>query len=1139
MAGNLSPQLFDVMKKSNILKPVYLFAFLAGCLGHVAAAPFGPDGRATRWTQPDGDPLELRMFGDEYYARTENAAGYTVIRSAADNAYHYAELSADGTALFPSATLADEPAPAGLAKHLDLPKAKIVEIIRANRAKFDGERQERWNERVLAARQGDAAGPDAPKVRAAIVTGAKKGLTILVQFPNDPSTPAADPVTFPVTQAKIESFCNQVGYNQDGNTGSVRDFFFDQSVGKLTYTQVVTQIVTVPRARNYYNFTDYPTNKVLRGNAARLLVADAIEVLKAANFDFTGLSTDGNGRAIATNVFFAGPDSGVFAEGLWPQQSTLGASVSVGTNAIPVFISRFQITNAPNNAPVIGTFCHENGHLLLDYPDLYDYDLDSLGVGSHCLMGSGNYNNGGRTPSPINGYFKSIVGWSNVKNVTADDTVTVSMPSTGNVAYRFRKPGTPTEFFILENRGDGDKWAAASPDKGIAIWHIDETVTGNNDQDMTRDSHYQVSLEQADGDFDLENNRNGGDGADLFDQASPRFAVDTTPNARWWSGGSSSLIATVFGNIGASTSVVFGPLAPNTIIVDSPDGGESVFRESTFNVTWRANVTGNLKIELYKAGVFQSVLATNVPNTRNFKWVVPETLVTGNDYSVRISSLTNPVAVVDFSDTPFEVTNAQFPAGGNMPYGWYKPGDSSSAWKITKSTAYEGTSSLVSGKAGDGTTTAVAYRSNFKAGTLSFYMKVSSEQGFDFARFYLDGVRQVFTAAGSAPGLTGNSDWIPVSIPITAGNHTFRWTFEKDDSYAGLQDAAWLDGVTLPETTQEIAVANAGGNDLADGMTTSSFPGVVVGSASKAQTFTIKNVGKADLFGLKIIKSGANPGDFKVSALKKTALARGESTTFQVAFAPTDIGSLTAGIRILSNDEDEGEFNIGLAGTGLGIPKIGVFAANGTKLKDDGKATNFGFAVVGTTGKSRTFTIKNQGDGPLRNLAIAKSGKGKGDFKISGLAATSLVPGASTTFEVTFEPSARDERKARIEIRSNDKQSGPFDLNVSGIGAPKGGSSSAPANSLAAAFGSPSNGNAGQLPQATSVEVIQGQKYLALTVTKQAGNPHAGSVVVSPNLLDWFSGKQHTTILIDDATTLKVRDNTPVGGGVKRYIRLK
>jgi hypothetical protein len=48
-----------------------------------------------------------------------------------------------------------------------------------------------------------------------------------------------------------------------------------------------------------------------------------------------------------------------------------------------------------------------------------------------------------------------------------------------------------------------------------------------------------------------------------------------------------------------------------------------------------------------------------------------------------------------------------------------------------------------------------------------------------------------------------------------------------------------------------------------------------------------------------------------------------------------------------------------------------------------------------------------------------------------------------------------------------------------------------------------------------------------------------GLVEVSPDLLDWYSGTSHTTVLIDDATTLKVRDNTPVTPRTKRYIRLK
>jgi hypothetical protein len=143
------------------------------------------------------------------------------------------------------------------------------------------------------------------------------------------------------------------------------------------------------------------------------------------------------------------------------------------------------------------------------------------------------------------------------------------------------------------------------------------------------------------------------------------------------------------------------------------------------------------------------------------------------------------------------------------------------------------------------------------------------------------------------------------------------------------------------------------------------------------------------------------------------------------------------------------------------------------------------------------------------------------------------------TFAVTFRPTGRNARRAVIQIRSNDAKAGPFDLKVSGIGAPKAGANSASSIAAAAGFGSSSTSESGQLPQGTTVEVIDGQKYLALTVNKQAGNPVPGTVEVSPDLLDWFSGKKHTTILIDDATTLKVRDNTPVSLDAKRYIRLK
>ena len=1129
------------MKKSNIFKPLSLFVFLAGLPGFVNAAPYGPGGIETQWIQPGGETVALRVFGDDYYARTETPEGFTVIRDQADNAYHYAELSADGTSLVPSATLANEVAPAGRAQHLDLPKAKIIETIQLNRAKYDGDRALRWRERVQAVRRlGGAAnsGPTlrgaADKAQAAPVIGNIVGLTILVQFPDDTKTSGADPVNFPTTRGKIVRYCNEVGYTDDGNTGSVRDYFYDQSLGKLTYTQNVTQIITVPKARNFYNFSDYPANKVLRGDASRVLITDAIVALKANGFDFTSLTVDASKHALATNVFFAGPDSGVWTQGLWPQQWSLSFPLSVGTAAAPVYIDKFQITNALDSSPVIGTFCHENGHLILNYPDLYSNSPDGEGVGEHCLMGSGNYLNGGKTPSPINAYFKEIVGWGNITDIAPSGFKTASLPTTGNVAYRLRSPAITTESFIVENRGEGDKWAKYSDDKGIVIWHIDEAVDGN----LSGAAHYEVAIEQADGREDLENSRNRGDSTDYFDLTKAKFEDTTTPNAHWWSGDNSGVKTQVLTDVGANTTVLFGGLPPNTIFVGKPNGGEVVFPDSSMEITWQANISGSVKLELYKGGVVNSVISANETNDGSYIWSVPASLVSGKDYSVRISSISNAVLASDFSDTNFEVNDTTFPLGGKIPYGWYKPSGAATFWEITKSTIYEGKAALVSKNPGDGAKAAVAYRTTFRAGTVSFYIKVSSEKSYDFAKFYIDDVAQTLPSGGSKPGLSGNVDWVYASFPVSSGKHTLMWSYEKDDSYAGSKDCAWLDGVSLPGTTQEISVLNSNGDELVDGRGKTTFPDTIMETSSAAQTFTIKNVGKSPLTNLKVSKIGANPDEFTLQPLNVKALDPGKSTTFEIKFSPSHVGRRTAIVRIRSNDANEGSFDINVEGTGLGLPQIAVYEGDGSRIKDGATTINFSYAKVGSDGKIKTFTVKNQGSATLSGLKVSRISGDKADFKISPLGRTSLGPGASTTFKVTFHPTARDKREVKIQILSNDKKAGPIDMTFTGIGAPKSPATAAPASALAAAFASPTNGITGQLPQLTTVEVIHGRKYLALTVTKNAGVA-TGTVEVSPNLLDWFSGKNHTTILIDDSTTLKVRDNSPVTRETKRYIRLK
>ena len=1032
------------MKNSMNLKPISLLVLLASCLGYSSAAPFPPEGLRTTWNQPGVESVPLRIFGDEYYARTETEDGYTAFYNQAEGRYYYAMLSADGGSLISSTIPLPNAAPAGLAKHLELSPAKIAEISQQTRAKTDGDRAQSWSERVKAYQALQTANATADsrsinaakaRVKAAAVLGKKVGLTILIQFPDDGQTSSRDPVTFPANRGKIERFCNGVGYTEDGNTGSVRDYFFDQSLGRLTYTQNVTNIVTMPRARNYYNFEDFPANTKPRsdaGETGRMLLKDALTILKAQNFDFTTLSLDSNRRAIATNIFFAGQDSGVFARGLWPHASRLSSDVNVGTAANPIYISRYQITNIEDSSPTIGTFCHENGHLLLGFPDIYS--LSGEGVGRHCLMGSGNHLNSGRTPSPLNLYFKEVVGWTTITDLPPDVSSTFSLPTTGSVGYRIRRQGIPTENFIVENRGVGDKWAQFSNDKGIIVWHIDETIDGN----FRPNSQYGVAVVQADGRLDLEKGANRGDNGDYFDLSdNSELSNTTTPNANWFDGTASFFKLKVLTRVGASTDVKFGSLPSDTIAVSNPNGGETLYSVTNFSLLWEASIVGNVKIELYKDGVFDSIITNDTPNDGVYDWNIIQSKKLGKGFTIRVSSLTNTLAVSDDSDRSFAITDASFPAGNSLPRGWFKPKGSKNGWKISKSTAFEGTTCLVAGATTDGKSSAIAYRSHFKAGNVSFYLKVSSEKNYDFARFYIDGVAQVFTAADSKPGISGAVGWLYASFPVSAGRHTLKWTYEKDDSYAGLKDSAWLDGVSLPQTSQEIAILDPEGNNVENGQYVASFPPTISGANSAPLTFTIKNIGKANLEKLKVTLQGVNATDFNVSGLAKAVIAPGKSITFNVGFAPKIINLHQAVVVVRSNDDDENPFSIAVQGNGIDAPLIGLRLTNETQLTDNGPPMNFGRRLIHSNGATRSFAIVNT------------------------------------------------------------------------------------AHSL------------------TSVEVVGGTKFLTLTIAKPTNGSLPGTVQVSPNLLDWYSGSQHTTVITDDATTLKVRDNSPTTPDAKRYIRFK
>jgi len=101
----------------------------------------------------------------------------------------------------------------------------------------------------------------------------------------------------------------------------------------------------------------------------------------------------------------------------------------------------------------------------------------------------------------------------------------------------------------------------------------------------------------------------------------------------------------------------FNPAVGSTLTVTSPNGGETWTAGTTSTITWTSDITGNVRISLYKNGVHRILITPGTPNNGTFTWMVPAFIASGTDYTVKISSCSNP-PVSDFSNANFTINGA-------------------------------------------------------------------------------------------------------------------------------------------------------------------------------------------------------------------------------------------------------------------------------------------------------------------------------------------------------------------------------------------------------------------------------------------------------------------------------------------------
>lgn len=292
--------------------------------------------------------------------------------------------------------------------------------------------------------------------------GNRKLLCILVSYQD---------IKFQKTQAEFNDLFNKQGYNTNGATGSVRDYFYDNSFQQMNLTVDVVGPVTISKSRASYggnNADGDDTNP-------EAMVTEAVKLADQSGVDFSQYDNDKDGTIDGVYVIFAGngEEAGASADAIWshawriPTLRLDGVYVSSYSCSPELYgTSRTTITS-------IGVICHEFSHVC-GLPDYYDTDYGKSGgesenLGDFDIMSGGSWNNNGRTPPFTNSYSRYMLGWGELKNFNNKNLNTITPHY--STPYAYWTSTKNNEWFVFENRQQ-TKWDTFIPGHGMVVYHI-------------------------------------------------------------------------------------------------------------------------------------------------------------------------------------------------------------------------------------------------------------------------------------------------------------------------------------------------------------------------------------------------------------------------------------------------------------------------------------------------------------------------------------------------------------------------------------------------------------------------------------------------------------------------------------------
>lgn len=450
-------------------KLISLIAGLA-CAVSAYAVPAAPGLRTI--TQPDGTKVTVKLAGDEFLHFTTTADGYTVERNA-DGYFVYVQ-KVDG----------------------EISRTSVVAHDAANRSAQELQLIESLPKNIVA----DKAVADANASRSEARTGIKgksvsatpkgaqydysnfRGLVILVEFTDRKfSRTNANEIFSDLVSKKDFKGVPKVDNPEEVEpyTGSVRDYFYDNSMGKFDPEFDVVGPFEI----------DYTSTSMMdNGNLSNTTMAAVISaIVSAANdtVDFSQYDRDGDGYVDMFYIIFAGFGSNYYGNNagyIWPHQGYQYKRVDGVYTQKYACSTEFYGYESTGDYGIdgIGTIAHEFSHVL-GLVDEYDTDYSGSGGQSFdpnvwSVMSGGSYYNNGRTPVAYSALQRTQAGFSLPTVIDKEGDYNLNITAETNEYYRINS-SVDKEYFLLENRNRKSKWDEFLPGDGMLIFHVDSTTT--------------------------------------------------------------------------------------------------------------------------------------------------------------------------------------------------------------------------------------------------------------------------------------------------------------------------------------------------------------------------------------------------------------------------------------------------------------------------------------------------------------------------------------------------------------------------------------------------------------------------------------------------------------------------------------